>query len=73
MIDLILGAFCEVRSEAHAIERGETVASDSRWHVLNGELPTCGAGDDSPAASSSGYDSDEPGKKSRYCRKKWFC
>ena len=73
MIDLILGALCEVRSEAHALEHGETVASDSRWHVLNGELPTCGVGDGSPKAESSRYDSDEPGKKSRYCRKKWWC
>ncbi len=73
MIDLIMGVLCEVRSEAHALERGETVASDSRWHVLNGELPTCGAEDVSRQAESSQYDSDEAGGKSRYCRKRWFC
>lgn len=73
MIDIILGALCEVRSEAHAAEHGETVASDSRWHVLNGELPTCGAGEPHDTAESSRYASDEPGKKSRYCKKRWFC
>ena len=71
MIDLILGALCEVRSPAHYEQHGGLKA-DSAWHVANGELPTCD-GDGSPKAESSRYDSDEPGKKSRYCRKKWWC
>lgn len=71
MIDLILGALCEVRSQAH-IEKYGGLLKDSAEHVARGELPTCNP--DKPAkAESSQYDSDEPGKKSRYCKKRWFC
>ena len=67
---------CVNRSVAHAAKMGETVASDSRYHVLRGELPTCGQ------ESSSGYngetyrDSDggkDRDRKSRFCRKRWWC
>ena len=38
---------CVNRSAAHAAQHGTTVAADSRWHVRNGELPTCGVDDGS--------------------------
>lgn len=63
MIDLLLGVLCEVRGEAHAAEHHTTVAADSRYHVLNGERPTCGV-DDSPVVVSS-YDESNPGKWGR--------
>jgi hypothetical protein len=71
MVDLILGVLCEVRAEAHYEAHGGLVA-DSLYHVAQGERPTCGA-EESPKAESSQYDSDPPGKKSRYCSKRWFC
>ena len=67
---------CVNRSVAHAVENGTTVAGDSRYHVLRGELPTCGQ------ESSSGYngetyrDSDggkDRDSKSRFCRKRFWC
>lgn len=70
MIDLILGALCEVRSVAHQEAHGGLHA-DSTWHVSRGELPTCGA-EGSTAGASSHDEKDQDGK-SRYCRKKWFC
>ena len=76
MIDLILGALCEVRSDAHIAKYGG-LAKDSAEHIARGELPTCDPNPPQEAqshqAESSQYDSDEPGKKSRYCRKKWYC
>ncbi|AER48270.1 hypothetical protein SEA_KOKO_85 [Mycobacterium phage Koko] len=59
---------CEVRGEAHQLEHGGFKA-DSLWHVAHGERPTCG-GEDSHARQG---DDDHRDKKSRYCRKHWFC
>ncbi len=77
MIDLILGALCEVRSDAH-IESHGGLAADSAWHVANGELPTCdpeGAVKAPGRAVDRSFDSERwgDGSKSRFCRKKWFC
>lgn len=72
MIDIILGALCEVRSAEHAAAHGQTVAADSRYHVMNGELPTCGVEDQSPTQVASRDEYKDDGK-SRYCRKRWFC
>ena len=77
MIDLILGAFCEVRSQAHIAEHGG-LAVDSSWHVARGERPTCGdeAPQQEPRREESAGDrqgDNDSGGKSRYCRKHWFC
>ena len=69
MIDLILGALCEVRLPVHYEEHGGLWA-DSAYHVSNGERPTCREESATPASSSS-EERDEG--KSRYCRKRWFC
>jgi len=69
MIDLILGALCEVRAEAHYEKHGGLVA-DSLYHVAQGERPTCGA-EQSPQAVSSHDESND--EKSRFCKRKWFC
>lgn len=69
MIDLILGALCEVRSDAHAAEHGGLWA-DSAYHVSHGERPTC---DPNPKASESKRDNDKHDDKSRYCKRKWYC
>ncbi len=68
MIDIILGALCEVRLPSHYEAHGGR-AADSAYHVLHGELPTCEP-EESPGYVSS---SDESEGKSRYCRKRWFC
>ena len=70
MIDLILGALCEVRSDAHANEHGG-VWADSAYHVSQGERPTCGLVDEHPSETSQSDSGD--GGKSRYCSKRWFC
>lgn len=57
---------CEYRSERHQLEHGGFTA-DNAWHLSRGELPTCQA----EASSSSSKASED--KKSRYCRKRWFC
>jgi hypothetical protein len=62
---------CEPRSLQHALERGETVDSDSRWHVLRGELPTCGANE--PLRAETSRDGSAGDGKSRFCRKSWIC
>ena len=76
MIDLILGALCEVRSEAH-IERHGGLAADSAWHVANGERPTCGQEGAVKAperAVDESFDNERGDEsKSRFCRRKWFC
>jgi len=69
VVDLILGALCEVRSEAHYEKHGGLVA-DSAWHVSRGELPTCQPSERQEASRDKSEDGD---KKSRYCRKRWFC
>ncbi|QFG12584.1 hypothetical protein PBI_TOAKA_85 [Mycobacterium phage Toaka] len=58
---------CEVRSAAHIAEHGGLLA-DSSYHVQHGELPTCDTSDQARQG-------DEPqrDKKSRFCRKKWYC
>lgn len=33
---------CEHRSAEHAAQAHTTREGDSRWHVLHGQLPTCG-------------------------------
>ncbi|AHG23863.1 site-specific recombination directionality factor RDF [Mycobacterium phage EagleEye] len=58
---------CEHRSEAHQIEHGGH-AADSAWHISRGERPTCDP--DDGARQDDHRDRD---KKSRYCRKRWFC
>lgn len=71
---------CADRSASHAAEHGTTVAADSRWHVSRGELPTCGADSGESVAdtredSVERFDDDnrDSDRKSRYCRKHWFC
>ena len=66
---------CVERSAAHAASHGTTVAGDSRWHVLRGELPTCGvdkASGDSVEFKPQDKKSNRD-KKSRFCRKRWWC
>lgn len=67
---------CEHRSAAHAAEHGTTVEADSRWHVARGELPTCmsePASNTSDTGKSERFDDRDKDRKSRYCRKHWFC
>lgn len=70
MIDIILGAFCEVRAETHYEAHGGLTV-DSLYHVSKGERPTCGA-EESPTSTSSRDESYDEGK-SRYCNRRWFC
>jgi hypothetical protein len=58
MIDLFLGAFCEVRGAAH-YERHGGLKADSDWHVAQGERPTCDG--DNSSADSSRQSDDDPG------------
>lgn len=65
---------CTHRSVAHQVEHGGLKA-DSLWHQEHGELPTCDpepeeANRSSDRKSDDGKDRD---KKSRYCRKHWYC
>ena len=62
---------CEHRSAAHIAEHGG-LAADSRWHVAHGQLPTCGAEQQQEAKPAPEKKRDD-GKKSRFCRKRWFC
>lgn len=59
---------CEVRSDAHVAEHGGFYA-DSAYHIQHGELPTCNGSQDS---ARQGGD-DHRDKKSRHCRKNWYC
>ena len=61
---------CEYRSAKHVAEHGG-LAADSAWHVAHGELPTCDPDGQDRAKRSSG-DGDRD-KKSRFCRKRWWC
>jgi hypothetical protein len=61
---------CAPRSAAHVAEHGG-MAEDSRWHVANGQLPTCNE-EASSARENDNPDRDRDGK-SRYCRRHWFC
>lgn len=69
---------CEHRSAAHIAKHGG-LRADSAWHVANGELPTCDPGESyrDSLKSEFGESSSETDKnterKSRYCRKRWFC
>ncbi|UVK64288.1 membrane protein [Mycobacterium phage SydNat] len=71
---------CTPRSEKHVTEHGGH-RTDSAWHVANGELPTCGderrtndeAKRSSKEAKRSSKDKDDHDKKSRFCRKRWWC
>lgn len=60
MIDLILGALCEVRGAAHYTDHGG-LKVDSAWHVAHGQRPTCdtnkGSSTPSPQEDSSSDDS----------------
>jgi len=71
---------CVNRSAAHAAQHGETVASDSRYHVLRGELPTCGQQQAQDTERQQEKRSEyrpskkrDYDKKSRFCRKRWYC
>ena len=68
---------CVERSAAHAAKHGETRKQDSRTHVRMGQLPTCGLEEASsgyrPTKSFDGDRKRNRDKKSRYCRKRWFC
>lgn len=67
---------CEHRSAAH-IERHGGLTADSAWHVRHGERPTCGADeasrDDGSRASAGKDKGKDRDRKSRYCRKRWWC
>ncbi|AXH48849.1 membrane protein [Mycobacterium phage Steamy] len=62
------GPLCEARGQTH-IDRHGGLAKDSADHIARGELPTCDPNPEAKSDNSSGYDD----KKSRYCRKKWYC
>ncbi|QBI98539.1 hypothetical protein SEA_BUD_79 [Mycobacterium phage Bud] len=69
------GAPCEHRSAAHIAEHGG-LKDDSAWHVAHGGLPTCGGEEESrpaPAAASKSEPDKDRDKKSRFCRKRWWC
>lgn len=55
---------------------GETPAGDVRYHRLKGEFSPCTEQEASEASASSsdgsGKDKDRD-KKSRHCRKHWYC
>lgn len=61
MIDLILGALCEFRSDYHASQHGGRLA-DSAWHVAHGELPTC----EPKNEGSFDYDQDDDWDRDRF-------
>lgn len=65
MIDLILGAMCEVRSIAHTAEHGGLWA-DSAWHVARGELPTCERSSDTGSSSRSNRDDDGSWRRDKF-------
>lgn len=59
---------CEYRSTIHQEQHGGFEA-DNLWHIARGDLPTCKQ--DSNEASHD--DSDDDDRKSRWCRKHWYC
>lgn len=79
------GPPCERRSAAHTAQHGGLEA-DSAWHVRNGELPTCNGDnegeDQQPQLDdvqkpqwnyNRGNDEQPQEKKSRFCRRHWWC
>ncbi|AGK86110.1 hypothetical protein SEA_KERBEROS_83 [Mycobacterium phage Kerberos] len=64
------GPLCEYRSAAHIAEHGG-FAADNAWHIAHGDLPTCDT--DSNAARRGDDRNDDRDKKSRFCRKRWWC
>ena len=56
-------------------DKGATVAGDSRYHVLRGELPTGGVNEayDGTQRQYDGSDYKKRDSKSRFCRKRWWC
>ncbi|AVO22392.1 hypothetical protein PBI_SMEAGOL_79 [Mycobacterium phage Smeagol] len=67
-------AGCTHRSAAHQAEHGGLKA-DSAWHVAHGDLPTCDQEKESESKHGSAGQGKDRGKdkKSRYCRKRWYC
>ncbi|AEJ93443.1 site-specific recombination directionality factor RDF [Mycobacterium phage Benedict] len=64
---------CIPRSETHVTKHGGLKA-DSAWHVANGELPTCDSRSHrSDTEKSSSEDTHDDERKSRFCRKRWWC
>lgn len=63
------GITCEHRSDKHVSSHGG-VKKDSAYHVMRGELPTCDDEKESGADNDSQKGRD---KKSRFCRRRWFC
>lgn len=49
---------CKHRSAEHAAQAHQTREGDSRWHVLHGQLPTCGLDDDKGSSGSDGDHGD---------------
>lgn len=84
MIEIALSGFlwftplqvtCEHRSAVHVAEHGG-LAADSAWHVAHGDLPTCDTSASEPYTHErldSSSDEKGKGKKSRFCRRHWFC
>ncbi|AIT13557.1 site-specific recombination directionality factor RDF [Mycobacterium phage SweetiePie] len=76
-------AHAEVSAQcmAHLAEHpGTTPAADRRYHLEHGEFSPCteqDANEDREAVGTRGPaaspDHNEPDKKSRYCRKHWYC
>jgi len=63
---------CEHRSSRHISEHGG-LAADSAWHVAHGQLPTCGQEASRQRAEDGSRKSEERDRKSRFCRKRWWC
>ncbi|QBJ00265.1 hypothetical protein SEA_PHARAOH_77 [Mycobacterium phage Pharaoh] len=65
---------CEVRTQAH-YERYGGLWKDSAEHVLRGELPTCDPSTPQTSQGQEAHDEDhhDGDKKSRHCRKSWYC
>ena len=62
---------CVHRGHSHIAQHGGLYA-DNAWHVSHGQPPSCDPGGDEPA-SNQRDDRDDDDRKSRYCRKRWFC
>lgn len=54
---------CEHRSAEHAAESHTTREGDSRWHVLHGQLPTCGLGDSSEGGNTGEHRNSDDGPR----------
>lgn len=71
---------CAHRSAKHVAEHGGLKA-DSAWHESHGQLPTCDNSNSSGNNSARSHDSDrnsskdssDDERKSRWCRKHWYC